>query len=138
MQRASISSASNIFVGWIKIHCIHFPYLGVIFFPFQSCANCDGEIEAGDMAVFAKKVADDICWHPACFNCHDCEELLIDLTYCHKDGNIFCERHYAELIRPRCAACDEVSTCRICDIAPASLTCSVPVGILKLQLHFLT
>ncbi|ETN86193.1 PET domain protein [Necator americanus] len=34
--------------------------------------------------------------------------LLVDLTYCVKDDQIYCERHYAELHKPRCAACDEV------------------------------
>ena len=62
------------------------------------------------MAVFAPNVNSDICWHPACFTCHVCEELLVDLTYCHKEGHIYCERHYAEEIRPRCAACDEVGS----------------------------
>lgn len=36
-------------------------------------------------------------------------QLLIDLTYCVRDGLIYCERHYAELHKPRCNACDEVS-----------------------------
>jgi len=47
-------------------------------------------------------------WHVACFTCSRCQEMLAELCYCVKDGSIYCERHYAELVRPRCAACDEV------------------------------
>ncbi len=62
------------------------------------------------MAVFAPKAGENVCWHPACFICSTCEELLVDLVYCFKDNALFCERHYAEQVRPRCAACDEVSS----------------------------
>ena len=83
-------------------------FITLLFHIFQSCHRCEGEIEAGDIAVFAPKAGEDLCWHAACFVCSTCEELLVDLCYCHKDGIIYCERHYAEQIRPRCAACDEV------------------------------
>jgi hypothetical protein len=73
-----------------------------------ACQNCDGEIDAGDLAVAAPKAGAGLLWHAACFTCTKCQELLIDLCYCHKDGAIYCERHYAELVRPRCAACDEL------------------------------
>jgi len=70
--------------------------------------NCDGEIDAGEMAVAAVKLGEELLWHAACFTCTCCHELLVSLCYCCKDGNVYCERHYAELVRPRCAACDEV------------------------------
>jgi hypothetical protein len=72
------------------------------------CKRCDGELEPKDMAVTATKAGKDLCWHAACFVCDKCHELLVDLCYCYKDGLIYCERHYAELMRPRCAACDEL------------------------------
>ena len=37
-------------------------------------------------------------------------ELLVDLIYFHVDGELYCGRHHAETLKPRCAACDEVST----------------------------
>lgn len=49
-------------------------------------------------------------WHPKCFTCSTCSELLVDLTYCVHDDKIYCERHYAEVLKPRCSACDEVSS----------------------------
>ena len=50
------------------------------------------------------------CWHPACFTCFDCNELLVDLIYFYHsgDGKVYCGRHHAEKVKPRCAACDEV------------------------------
>ena len=41
--------------------------------------------------------------------CAICNNLLVDLIYFFKEGAIYCGRHYAELYKPRCAACDEVS-----------------------------
>lgn len=61
------------------------------------------------MAVTAPKFRDQILWHPRCFRCTTCDELLVDLTYCVHDDQIYCERHYAELLKPRCNSCDEVS-----------------------------
>jgi len=70
-------------------------------------------IEAGRMAVVLSKTTSDgaskSTWHAACFRCCACQQLLVDLCYCYNAGNVYCERHYAELIRPRCRACDEVS-----------------------------
>jgi hypothetical protein len=36
--------------------------------------------------------------------------LLVDLIYFYheKDEKVYCGRHHAEKIKPRCAACDEV------------------------------
>ena len=60
------------------------------------------------MAVFAERAGQDKCWHPGCFRCQTCNELLVDLIYFFKNDDIFCGRHYADLLRNRCAACDEV------------------------------
>lgn len=48
-------------------------------------------------------------FHPNCFTCTTCDELLVDLTYCVYEDKIYCERHYAEILKPRCSSCDEVS-----------------------------
>lgn len=60
------------------------------------------------MAVFASRAGHDKIWHPACFTCMTCDELLVDLIYFFKDEFLYCGRHHAELIKPRCGACDEV------------------------------
>lgn len=59
--------------------------------------------------MIAPKFGELVAWHPACFVCAACQELLVDLTYCARDGHVYCERHYAETLKPRCSACDEVS-----------------------------
>uniref|UniRef100_A0A5S6R0J3 LIM zinc-binding domain-containing protein n=1 Tax=Trichuris muris TaxID=70415 RepID=A0A5S6R0J3_TRIMR len=74
----------------------------------MACHRCRQRLNVGDLVVFAGRVGDAHAWHPYCFVCHTCRELLIDLVYFHKDGEIYCGRHHAELLKPRCAACDEI------------------------------
>ena len=59
------------------------------------CYKCKKTIVAGGLAVMAPRFGLTTFWHPACFTCSMCEELLVDLTYCVFDDKIFCERHYA-------------------------------------------
>ncbi|RWS09766.1 protein espinas-like protein, partial [Dinothrombium tinctorium] len=73
------------------------------------CKKCSKAIPIGNLAVIAPKFGEKgVGWHPSCFICSVCEEILVDLAYCVKSGKLYCERHYAETIKPRCAACDEV------------------------------
>lgn len=72
------------------------------------CAGCRETLNHGEMAVTAPKFREQTLWHPRCFKCTTCDELLVDLTYCVHDDQIYCERHYAEMLKPRCSACDEV------------------------------
>lgn len=74
----------------------------------SKCAGCNDHLSPGEMSVIAPKARDNL-WHPRCFVCSTCVELLVDLTYCIFDDKIFCERHYAEMLKPRCNSCDEVS-----------------------------
>lgn len=60
------------------------------------------------MAIFASRAGLSPCWHPACFVCSTCQELLVDLIYFYQNGKILCGRHHAELLKPRCSSCDEV------------------------------
>ncbi|CAD1479218.1 unnamed protein product, partial [Heterotrigona itama] len=70
-----------------------------------NCGACDVLLPYGSLVVSASKL--DLFYHPACFRCTKCKELLVDLAYCVHDNTLFCERHYAEQLKPRCAACDE-------------------------------
>ena len=74
----------------------------------QVCYRCGNNINLGEIAVFASRAGENKCWHPGCFVCSICNNLLVDLIYFFKEGAIYCGRHYAELYKPRCAACDEV------------------------------
>ncbi|XP_049793023.1 testin isoform X5 [Schistocerca nitens] len=77
--------------------------------PQFNCKECKGAIQAGDVAVFADRAGQDVAWHPSCFVCATCKELLVDLIYFFNKGQVYCGRHYAELLKiPRCFACDEL------------------------------
>ncbi|KAM4610399.1 uncharacterized protein prickle3 [Polymixia lowei] len=72
------------------------------------CQQCGRQISGGDIAVFASRSGHGSCWHPQCFQCASCSELLVDLIYFYQDGQIYCGRHHAERLKPRCQACDEI------------------------------
>lgn len=80
------------------------------------CRKCHRPIANQSVAVEASKFSqehgkDSGLFHPACFVCCICKELLVDLIYC-KDSNLgrlFCVRHFDETFLPRCPACDQVS-----------------------------
>ncbi|NWY74699.1 PRIC1 protein, partial [Erithacus rubecula] len=72
------------------------------------CEQCGTKINGGEVAVFASRAGPGVCWHPSCFVCFTCNELLVDLIYFYQDGKIHCGRHHAELLKPRCSACDEI------------------------------
>ncbi|XP_054014790.1 zinc finger CCCH domain-containing protein 13-like isoform X2 [Hylaeus anthracinus] len=73
-----------------------------------NCGACHMPLKYGSLAVSASKLG--LLYHPTCFQCFECTELLVDLAYCVHNDTLFCERHYAEQLKPRCAACDEVCT----------------------------
>ena len=68
-----------------------------------SCRSCKGCLRPGDSAICAEDIDPDAFWHPGCFACSVCQEILVDLTYFTKNRKIFCEKHYQEL--KVCAAC---------------------------------
>ncbi|KAL0115188.1 hypothetical protein PUN28_010653 [Cardiocondyla obscurior] len=70
------------------------------------CGACESPLKYGSLAVSASKLG--LFYHPTCFRCEDCKELLVDLAYCVHEDVLYCERHYAEQLKPRCAACDEL------------------------------
>nr|XP_061803024.1 prickle planar cell polarity protein 3-like [Nerophis lumbriciformis] len=72
------------------------------------CKQCGRKIGGGEVAVFASRAGSGACWHPRCFRCERCDELLVDLIYFYQDGRVYCGRHHAERLKPRCQACDEI------------------------------
>lgn len=65
----------------------------------------------GDPAVYAERAGYDKLWHPHCFVCCTCRELLVDMIYFWKKGKMLCGRHYGDSEKPRCAGCDELIFC---------------------------
>ncbi|XP_033246249.1 protein espinas [Drosophila miranda] len=74
----------------------------------RPCKGCEESLSGGDIVVFAQRLGAQLCWHPGCFVCSVCKELLVDLIYFQRDGNLYCGRHHAETQKPRCSACDEI------------------------------
>lgn len=72
------------------------------------CETCGIPASGGDIAVFASRAGHGVCWHPDCFVCSECHELLVDLIYFYQEGQLYCGRHHAETLKPRCSACDEI------------------------------
>ncbi|XP_052027043.1 testin-like [Apodemus sylvaticus] len=73
-----------------------------------SCYCCKHTMKEGDPAIFAERAGYDKLWHPACFICSTCGELLVHMIYFWKNGNLYCGRHYCDSEKSRCAGCDEL------------------------------
>ncbi|XP_043084512.1 testin [Puntigrus tetrazona] len=73
-----------------------------------SCHRCQLPMKKGEPAVYAERAGYDKLWHPACFVCCTCSELLVDMIYFWKKGQLYCGRHYGDSEKPRCAGCDEL------------------------------
>ncbi|XP_026328778.1 prickle planar cell polarity protein 3 isoform X1 [Hyposmocoma kahamanoa] len=72
------------------------------------CMGCSKSIRNGNIMVQAPRIGEEAFYHPTCFTCAECDELLVELAYCVFDGRLYCVRHYAERLKPRCQACDEL------------------------------
>ncbi|KYN41461.1 Prickle-like protein 2 [Trachymyrmex septentrionalis] len=74
----------------------------------HKCEKCHDNIRVGDVVVIAEK-ANNVSWHPGCFVCSVCNELLVDLVYFYYKNNLYCGRDLATFLGiPRCFACDEL------------------------------
>ncbi|XP_067234893.1 testin [Chanodichthys erythropterus] len=73
-----------------------------------SCHRCQLPMKKGEPAVYAERAGYDKLWHPACFVCCNCSELLVDMIYFWKKDQLYCGRHYGDSEKPRCAGCDEL------------------------------
>ncbi|XP_068595608.1 testin [Brachionichthys hirsutus] len=73
-----------------------------------SCRHCQQPMRLGEPAVYAERAGYDKLWHPACFVCCTCSELLVDMIYFWKKGKLYCGRHYGDSEKPRCGGCDEL------------------------------
>ena len=74
----------------------------------MQCTGCFRPVSSGEVIVRASRAGPEDFWHPSCFVCSTCKELLVDLIYFYEEGKLYCGRHHAEALLPRCAACDEV------------------------------
>lgn len=74
-----------------------------------ACSGCKQNIKFGEVAVKADRAGSSAAWHPNCFKCYKCDELLADLVYFYHGGHVYCARDLADILKiPRCSACDEL------------------------------
>uniref|UniRef100_A0A8C6WL48 Testis derived transcript (3 LIM domains) n=1 Tax=Neogobius melanostomus TaxID=47308 RepID=A0A8C6WL48_9GOBI len=53
-----------------------------------NCHQCREPMRPGDPAVYAERAGYDKLWHPRCFVCCTCHELLVDMIYFWKKGQM--------------------------------------------------
>ncbi|XP_037601217.1 prickle-like protein 4 isoform X1 [Cebus imitator] len=80
----------------------------------HTCEKCRELLKPGEYGVFAARAGEQRCWHQPCFACQACGQALVNLIYFYHDGQLYCGRHHAELLRPRCPACDQLIFSRHC------------------------
>ncbi|KAA0193996.1 hypothetical protein HAZT_HAZT011209 [Hyalella azteca] len=74
-----------------------------------NCQHCHEPMIPGDVAVICERAGPQKFWHPRCFVCHECGELLADMIYFWHGDHIYCGRHYHKVAEvPRCHGCDEL------------------------------
>uniref|UniRef100_A0A6A7G322 Testin n=1 Tax=Hirondellea gigas TaxID=1518452 RepID=A0A6A7G322_9CRUS len=75
----------------------------------HNCEHCSLPMMAGEVAVICERAGPLKFWHPGCFVCTECGELLADMIYFWHGDRIYCGRHYHKATSvPRCHACDEL------------------------------
>ncbi|KFO36151.1 Prickle-like protein 4 [Fukomys damarensis] len=80
----------------------------------HTCEKCKQQLRPGEVGIFAAPEGEQHCWHWPCFVCQACGQVLMHLIYFYHDGHLYCGRHHAELLRPRCPACDQLIFSRRC------------------------
>ncbi|CAJ0603968.1 unnamed protein product [Cylicocyclus nassatus] len=74
----------------------------------NQCKSCTKQIPVGDVGIKTDHGPKEDIWHPNCFRCAQCDQLLVDMLYFYYQGKYYCGRHFADQQYPRCAGCDEL------------------------------
>ncbi|KAE9413620.1 hypothetical protein Angca_006178, partial [Angiostrongylus cantonensis] len=82
--------------------------MGEISLETVKCKSCAATIPVGDVGIKTDHGSKGEMWHPNCFRCAECNQLLVDMLYFHFQGKYYCGRHFADQQYPRCAGCDEL------------------------------
>ncbi|CAJ0584295.1 unnamed protein product, partial [Mesorhabditis spiculigera] len=72
------------------------------------CRTCSSQIQVGEVGIRTDHGQREDTWHPGCFRCEECQQLLVDMLYFFHQGKYYCGRHFADQVYPRCAGCDEL------------------------------
>lgn len=72
------------------------------------CKDCSEIMKNGEIGVECHHHTKTDTYHPNCFRCETCRQLLVDNIYFFYKNKYYCGRHYADQLYPRCAGCDEL------------------------------
>uniref|UniRef100_A0A0K0EXJ0 Prickle-like protein 2 n=1 Tax=Strongyloides venezuelensis TaxID=75913 RepID=A0A0K0EXJ0_STRVS len=72
------------------------------------CYNCNNCLSNSNVIIDTSKGPGKNVFHPKCFKCEVCNQLLVDLLYFFHNDKYYCGRHYGEQIYSRCFGCDEL------------------------------
>ncbi|CCM03282.1 uncharacterized protein FIBRA_05410 [Fibroporia radiculosa] len=67
--------------------------------PGLTCGGCGGAIVGRTVSAMGAR------WHPGCFRCCVCDELLEHLSSYEHEGRAYCHFDYHELFAPKCYHC---------------------------------
>ncbi|KZT04483.1 uncharacterized protein LAESUDRAFT_297246 [Laetiporus sulphureus 93-53] len=67
--------------------------------PGLICGGCGGSIVGRTVSAMGAR------WHPGCFRCCVCDELLENLSSYEHEGRAYCHFDYHELFAPKCYHC---------------------------------
>jgi hypothetical protein len=70
------------------------------------CAGCREVIPTDNVAV-ELVVKGGRHYHPHCLTCSTCSAICIGMNAFLHEGQVYCGRHYNDIFKARCAACDE-------------------------------
>ncbi|KAI0981834.1 hypothetical protein GJ496_002722, partial [Pomphorhynchus laevis] len=73
----------------------------------QKCEDCQSSIFESKHCVKVSIGTQTLFWHPDCFRCRKCKNVLVDYAYCHIGFNLYCIRHFNDITSHRCYDCDE-------------------------------
>ncbi|KAH9939542.1 hypothetical protein B0H21DRAFT_34755 [Amylocystis lapponica] len=65
-----------------------------------ACGGCGGTIVGRTVSAMGAR------WHPGCFRCCVCDELLENLSSYEHDGRAYCHLDYHERFAPKCYHCE--------------------------------
>ena len=101
-------SPTFLFIAITAIYWYILLYCLISLFLPQRCAKCREGFEKDAVVITASKARPGALWHPQCFCCCQCDELLVDMLFFAHEKRLYCGRHHAEKVLPRCMGCDEV------------------------------
>eukprot|EP00040_Diaphanoeca_grandis_P032303 m.195478 g.195478 ORF g.195478 m.195478 type:complete len:652 (-) comp32571_c1_seq1:234-2189(-) len=79
----------------------------VTFEETSPCQHCHEDLPQDTLGVQIMVTKQGFAYHPKCFVCTVCDDLLVNLKAFVTGEKLYCGRHFNDQFKARCAACDE-------------------------------